>query len=353
MISYDVASFGAPLERVERPTPQPAGTEVLLKVLAAGVCHSDIHIRSGIYDLGGGKTLNMGQRGVKLPLTMGHETVGQVVALGPKVQGVAVGDRRLVFPWIGCGACAVCARGEENLCVRPSCLGVFAPGGYADHIVVPHPRYLLDIGDLKPEQAAPYACSGLTTFSALRKIDQRVLETEPVVIIGAGGLGLMCLTLYKAMGGSRALVVDIDAKKRDAALAAGARAVVDAAAPDAVKQLQAAAGSPIWAALDFVGSRQTAGIGFDCLVKGGKLIVVGLFGGDMTVSLPMFPLRAVSIQGSYVGNLAELRDLMALVKRTKVDLIPIATRPLDQAQKTLDDLEHGKLIGRTVLQPAF
>jgi propanol-preferring alcohol dehydrogenase len=200
MISYDVASFGAPLERVERPTPQPAGTEVLLKVLAAGVCHSDIHIRSGIYDLGGGKTLNMGQRGVKLPLTMGHETVGQVVALGPKAQGVAVGDRRLVFPWIGCGACAVCARGEENLCVRPSCLGVFAPGGYADHIVAPHPRYLLDIGDLKPEQAAPYACSGLTTFSALRKIDQRVLETEPVVIIGAGGLGLMCLTLYKAMG---------------------------------------------------------------------------------------------------------------------------------------------------------
>jgi propanol-preferring alcohol dehydrogenase len=148
-------------------------------------------------------------------------------------------------------------------------------------------------------------------------------------------------------------VVDIDAKKREAALTAGARAVIDAAAPDAVKQLQAAAGSPIWAALDFVGSRQTAGIGFDCLVKGGKLIVVGLFGGDITVSLPMFPLRAITIQGSYVGNLAELRDLMALVKRTKVDLIPIATRPLDQAQKTLDDLEHGKLIGRTVLQPAF
>jgi propanol-preferring alcohol dehydrogenase len=353
MISYDVARFGAPLERRERPTPQPAGTEVLLKVLAAGVCHSDIHIRAGEYDLGGGKTLKMGERGVALPLTMGHETVGAVVALGPQARGVAVGDRRLVFPWIGCGACAVCARGDENLCLKPRTLGVFAPGGYSDHIVVPDARYLLEIGELAPEHAAPYACSGVTSFSALRKIDPAILEREPIVIFGAGGVGLMCLSLYRALGGKHAIVVDIDPEKRAVAQKAGARAVVDGAAADAVKQIHTAAGGPVWAAIDFVGATRTASVGVDCLAKGGKLIVVGLFGGDITLSLPLIPLRAITIQGSYVGNLAEMRDLLALLRGGKVEPIPIACRALDQAQATLVDLEHGKLIGRTVLQPAF
>ncbi len=353
MISYDVARFGGPLQRAERPTPQPTGTEVLLKVLAAGVCHSDIHIRSGEYDLGGGRKLNMGERGVKLPLTMGHETVGEVVALGPNAKDVKPGDRRLVFPWIGCGACAVCARGDENLCTKPRSLGVFLPGGYADHIVVPHARYLLEIGSLTPAQAAPYACSGVTTFSALRKIDPAVLAREPIAIMGAGGLGLMCLTLLKAMGGRGAIVVDIDPKKREAAKQAGALAVIDGAAPDALKQLQEAAGGPLWAAIDYVGAPATAQLAVDALVKGGKLIVVGLFGGQIPLPLATLPLRAMTLQGSYVGNLAELRDLMALVLRSHVELIPIATRPLSEAQNTLLDLEHGKLIGRTVLEPAF
>ncbi len=353
MISYDVARFGAPLERCERPTPRPAGSEVLLKVLAAGVCHSDIHIRSGEYDLGGGKRLNMADRGVKLPLTMGHETVGEVVAVGPEAHGVRPGDRRLVFPWIGCGACAVCQRGDENLCTKPRSLGVFLPGGYADHIVVPHAKFLLEIGNLAPSQAAPYACSGVTTYSALRKIDPTALTREPIAIMGAGGLGLMCLTVLKALGGRGAVVVDIDAAKREAATAAGALAVVDGASPDAVKQLQDAAGGPLWAAVDFVGAPSTAQLALDCLVKGGRLIVVGLFGGAITLPLATLPLRAMTVQGSYVGNLRELTELMALVRRADIAPIPIATRGLEQAQAALVDLEHGRVTGRTVLEPRF
>ena len=107
MKSYDVAECGAPLKLFERPTPTPSGSEVLLRVLAAGVCHSDIHIWEGHYDLGGGKKLKLTERGVKLPLTMGHETVGTVVALGPDAKGAKIGDKRLVFPWLGCGSCAV------------------------------------------------------------------------------------------------------------------------------------------------------------------------------------------------------------------------------------------------------
>ena len=170
MKSYDVCECGAPLRLMERPTPKPTGTEVLLKVIAAGVCHSDLHIWEGHYDLGGGKVLKLADRGVKLPLTMGHENVGEVVAVGPDAKGVKVGDRRLVHPWLGCGECAVCKRGDEQLCRTAFSIGVFRSGGYADHLLVPHPRYLFDIGNVAPERAAPLACSGITTYGALKKV---------------------------------------------------------------------------------------------------------------------------------------------------------------------------------------
>jgi alcohol dehydrogenase, propanol-preferring len=350
MRSYDVAACGAPLKLFERPTPKPTGSEVLLRVLAAGVCHSDIHIWEGHYDLGGGKKLMLTERGMKLPLTMGHETVGEVVALGPEADGVEIGDKRLVFPWLGCGQCAVCRRGEEQLCLKPNFLGVFRNGGYADHIIVPHARYLLDIGGLKPTEAAPYACSGLTAFGALKRIGP-VLKEEPVVIIGAGGLGLMCLNLLKAMGGRGAIVVETDPVKREAAMKAGALAAIDGAAPDAVKQVTAAAGGGIWAAIDFVGASSTTKLAVDALTKGGKVIVVGLFGGDITLPLPFIPMRAMTIQGSYVGSLAEAKELLDLVARARVPAIPITTRPLDEADATLQALRAGKLIGRAVLTP--
>lgn len=350
MKSYDVAECGAPLKLFERPTPKPAGSEVLLRVLAAGVCHSDIHIWEGHYDLGGGKKLKLTERGVKLPLTMGHETVGEVVALGPEVKGANIGDKRLVFPWLGCGGCAVCRRGEEQLCLAPRFLGVFRNGGYADHILVPHARYLLDIGDMKPEEAAPYACSGLTAYGALQRVGA-VLKDEPVVIIGAGGLGLMCLGLLKAMGGKDAIVVDTDAGKRAAALKAGALAAIDGAATDAAKQVMTAAPNGVWAAIDFVGATSTAKLAVDSLTKGGKLVIVGLFGGDITLPLPFIPMRAMTIQGSYVGSLAEAKELLELVRRTRLSSIPITTRGLETADATLQDLRAGRVIGRAVLTP--
>src|SRR5665811_122677 len=116
MRSFQVCRCGEPMQFAERIDPKPAGSEVLLKVLAAGVCHSDLHIWEGFYDLGGGKILRLQDRGVKLPLTMGHENVGEVVAVGPRARGVKVGDKRLVYPWIGCGTCMVCKRGDEQLC---------------------------------------------------------------------------------------------------------------------------------------------------------------------------------------------------------------------------------------------
>ncbi len=217
MRSYDVTVFDAPLQRNDRPTPEPTGAEVLVKVTAAGVCHSDLHICEGFFDLGGGKKLDMGARGVNLPLTMGHEIAGEVVSAGPESEPVTPGRKVVVFPWIGCGQCPICQRGDEQNCSRPRSLGIYRGGGYATHVLVPHARYLLDSGNLTPEVAAPFACSGLTTYSALRKLDPRVLREEPILIIGAGGLGLMCLGIMKSLGAHGAIVADIDPGKRDAA----------------------------------------------------------------------------------------------------------------------------------------
>ncbi|MGO8917633.1 MAG: alcohol dehydrogenase [Stellaceae bacterium] len=351
MKSYDVVDFGAPLKPSEKPTPRPQGTEVLLRTLAAGVCHSDLHIWDGWYDLGGGKKLTVRDRGLVPPLTMGHEIVGEVVALGPDATGVKPGDKRLAHPWIGCGDCVVCRRGEEQLCAAPRFLGVQKPGGYADHVLVPHPRYLLDLGTLSPAQAAPFACSGITAFGALKRVGEAIFKEQPILVIGAGGLGLMCLALLKALGGRGAVVADIDPGKRAAALKAGAIGAVDAAAGDAVQQAQAAAKAPIGAAIDFVGASATARLGIDAIAKGGKYVIVGLFGGEITLSLPLLPMRAITVQGSYVGSLAEMRELLALVATDTVPSVPINERRLDQANAVLEDLKAGRIIGRAVLTP--
>src|SRR5882762_2770579 len=269
MKSFKVTDFNAPLMEVDQPTPQPSGTQVLVKVKAAGVCHSDLHIWEGGYDLGHGrKPLSLKDRGVSLPRTMGHETVGEVAAFGPDVTesdkgDLKIGDVALAYPWLGCGKCATCLAGEENMCLKPASLGVYCDGGYADHMTVPHPKYLLNLKGLDPITAAPYACSGVTTYSALKKVEKDF--GTPIVIFGAGGLGLMALSLLKAMGGKGAIVVDIDARKREAAEQAGALATVDGAAPDALEQLASKAGVPIKSVIDLVGNAATTQLRFDCL----------------------------------------------------------------------------------------
>ena len=241
MKSFQVADFNAPLKEVDAADAAAVGTQVLIKVKAAGVCHSDLHIWEGGYDLGHGrKPLSLKDRGVSLPRTMGHETVGEMVAFGPDVKAadkgeLKVGDVVLAYPWLGCGKCETCLGGDENMCLKPNSLGVYCDGGYADHMTVPHPKYLLDLKGLDPVTAAPYACSGVTTYSALKKVESHF--NTPIVIFGAGGLGLMALSLLKAMGGKGAIVVDIDARKREAAEQAGALATVDGKAPDALEQL--------------------------------------------------------------------------------------------------------------------
>jgi len=351
MKSYRLTAFEKPLELSNGAIPEPTGREVLLKVLATGICHSDVHLWEGFYNLGNGKKYPLEKGGVALPLTLGHEITGIVLRTGPEATNVTVGKSYLVFPWIGCGQCAMCAAGDEHLCGgKPLTLGIYRDGGFADHLLVPDARYLLALDGLDPVTTAPYACSGLTAYSALKKAGI-IIHSEPIVVIGAGGLGMMSIGLLKAMGGVGAVVVDLDEKKREAALAAGAKAVVDGSASDASNQISRAAGIRPRFVVDFVGSEQSAALAFNAVAKGGKIVIVGLFGGAAPWALPMFPLKAVTIQGSYVGNLAELRELLEMVRLKRIPPIPITRATLDQADAMLGSLRQGNVIGRVVLTP--
>jgi D-arabinose 1-dehydrogenase-like Zn-dependent alcohol dehydrogenase len=347
MRCYCVIHHGQPLELIEKPTPVPQGTEVLLKVNAAGLCHTDLHLWEGHYNLGGGKKLALADRGIKPPLTLSHEICGEVVSGG---SAELVGKTVLVHPWIGCGECAACKRGEENICIKPQSLGVVRPGGFAEYVIVPHPKYLVDITGIDPAEAAPLACAGVTTYSALKKFGKRIFE-DPVVIIGAGGLGLMAISILKAMGGKGAIVADIDPVKRDAALAAGALSVIDAKAADATQQIIAATSGGARAVLDLVGATPTVTLATASCARGGHIVICGLMGGGITLSLPIIPMRPLTIQGSYVGTVDELRDLVALVQKSKVISLPIRRRPLSEVNAALEELHHGKVVGRTILVP--
>jgi D-arabinose 1-dehydrogenase-like Zn-dependent alcohol dehydrogenase len=349
MLSYDVTEWGKTLQKAVRETPKPAGTEVLLKLKYCGVCHSDVHIRDGYFDLGGGKRLHMTERGINLPVTLGHEPYGTVVAAGPQASDAPLGEDRLVCPWIGCGTCARCREGRDNHCMTPRFVGVQRAGAYADHLLIPHPRYLVDASGIDPAWAATLACSGLTTYSAVSKLDP-IPKDEWVAVMGAGGLGLMAMGMLRAFGHERIVAVDIDASKLEAARAAGAAAAVDGRDPEAARKLQEVAGGPIYGAVDLVGATATASLALSGLRKGGRLILVGLYGGEISLSLVTTIQRALTIQGSYVGTVAELKEVVALARAGKLKPIPIEKRPLAEVSRTLDQLKAGTVVGRVVAQ---
>ncbi|MDH3443612.1 MAG: alcohol dehydrogenase catalytic domain-containing protein, partial [Deltaproteobacteria bacterium] len=221
MLSYDVVEWGKPLIRTQRETPQPSGTEVLLRLKYCGVCHSDVHIRDGYFDLGGGRRLHMTDRGMNLPATLGHEPLGTVIAAGPDAGDLPLGQDCLVYPWTGCGVCERCREGLDNYCMAPRMIGIQRRGGYADHLIIPHPRYLVNAGGVEPAWAATLSCSGLSTYSALAKL-KPIPPNEWVGVMGAGGLGLSAIAMLRALGHERIVAVDIDTRKLATAEKGGA-----------------------------------------------------------------------------------------------------------------------------------
>jgi alcohol dehydrogenase/propanol-preferring alcohol dehydrogenase len=347
MKAWAIVESGQPLELLEFPTPVPQGSEVLVEVTHAGVCHSDLHLWKGEYNLGGGKVLKLSDRGVVLPRAPGHEIAGKVVAFGPDATGVAIGDQRVVYPWLGCGECPACHAEEDNMCLKQRSLGVVQHGGFGSHVVVPHPRYLVDAVGVDPALGATYACSGITTYNAISKV-LPLSPSTPVVLIGAGGVGLMAIAMLQALGHEAIFTIDIAADKRAAAEAAGATAI-DGAADGLVERVFAATGGPVAAVFDFVNNSATAANGMAMLDKGGKLVMVGVSGGELTLSLAGMVFRAYSVLGSNTGSLKDLRAVVKLAQEGKLKPTPVTLCSKDHANEALLELKAGHVTGRTVL----
>ncbi len=354
MKSQAIVAYGQPLQEIVSDIPAPTGTQVVVKITHSGVCHSDVHLQDGHVDLGDGDKIDW-SRGRTLPHTLGHEIEGTLSAVGPEAQalldGRKIGDRFVVFPWIGCGECSTCRRDQEHICSKPRQLGIQVAGGYSEYVLVPHPKYLLDATGVPEGLAATYMCSGITAFSALKKA-RDVGPGDAILIVGLGGVGMMGLQFARAMfPQARILGADIDEKKLEAAKAAGAHAVYNSKDAAALKQLKLDTDGGAAYAVDFVGSTPSFNFANGAIRRGGGIIIVGLFGGKMGMPIPMFPSRPFSIAGSYTGSLGETIEMMELVRAGKISPIPIEKRPLSDANRTLDQLREGAIVGRVVLKP--
>ena len=351
MRAWAVVEAEKPLQELELPTPEPQGAQVLVEVTHCGVCHSDVHFWEGYLDLGGPEKTPISAMGLKPPLTLGHEIFGTVAALGPDAagKGVKVGDKRIVFPWVGCGECELCLNEEDNMCPKGAAIGVRASGGFGSHVVVPHPRHLIDPGDLAPGVAATYACSGLTVYSAIQKVMPQPADA-PIVVIGAGGLGLSAIEMLKALGHRNIISVDVAEEKRQAALKAGATKVVDGSGEGVADRIKEAAGGPVPAIIDVVNSTATAANDIAALGRGGKVVLVGMFGGRLNMPLMTITSQALTIRGNFVGNPKEMREVVALARAGKLKPIPVQLRPKSEATRTLQELRDGKITGRVVLE---
>ncbi|MBP2326046.1 propanol-preferring alcohol dehydrogenase [Kibdelosporangium banguiense] len=340
-----LTAWGTPPRLVDLEVPVPQGTEVLIAVEAAGICHSDLHVIDA----------DAGKMPYSVPFTLGHEVAGHVVAVGPAATGIEIGTRVAVYgPW-GCGRCRRCAVGHDNYCDRRSELawsgaGLGRDGGMADHLLVPAPRHLVPIGDLDATQAAPLTDAGLTPYHAIAGLSGKLREGTTVAVIGVGGLGHLAVQILRAVTPSRVLAVDIREDALELAHLSGAD-MTTLTKPDTSEVLRAATGGTgVDAVFDFVGSDATLALGARTLRAGGDLVVLGSAAGRLTISKPgpLPPGAALSLP--FWGTRPELHNVIALAQagslRVETELFSLSA-----AGEALRRLRAGRIRGRAVLVP--
>jgi propanol-preferring alcohol dehydrogenase len=349
----------APLEIISKETPKPRGSQVLVRVQACGVCHSDIHLWEGGYDGPDGEFLKATDRGVGYPLIPGHEIAGEVAEVGEEAASLDLfkkNSKVLVYPWLGEGMCPACREGNENLCDRPRSLGIYNDGGYSEYVLVPSYRYLLNItddidtGSFDANTACTLTCSSMTAYGAINNANLRPYDTA--VIIGAGGLGLMAIQLAKAITGSTVIAMDLDDNKLKAAKENGADFIVNSKKENAViAVMEATQKLGADAVIDFVNSSKSTEVDMQLLRKRARLVLVGLYGGALNLNLISLPTRAYKLIGSYTGNIAQLAELVSLARRGVIKPLVSDKFKLEQATEALSKLKEGKVMGRGVINP--
>lgn len=327
---------GGSVKLVQLPNPQPGADEILVQVLAAGVCHTDLHLLDEV------------KSGETTPLVPGHEIAGRVSKIGADVYTTSVGDRVVIHFEQPCGQCRQCKRRRTNLCEKGHSLGFDVPGGYAEFVVAKQGTVLPLPPNLDMALAAPLGCSGATAYRAVVALGQAD-EEDLVVIIGAGGVGLSAIQIAKVQG-ARVVAVEPREEARKAALDSGATAAVSPKdASKSVEDLASNAGADV--AIDFVGTRAAFDLGRSVLGFGGRFVAVAP--GDESISVTANDLvdGGKSYLGSYSSTMADLARVLALAEAGR--LRPVVTRraPLADAAQVLEELRAGKIVGRAVLFP--
>ncbi|MFE1322373.1 NAD(P)-dependent alcohol dehydrogenase [Kitasatospora phosalacinea] len=344
MKAVQYRTVGGHPEVVTVPDPEPGPGQVLLKVTAAGVCHSDIAVMSWPAE----------QLPFPLPLTLGHEGVGTVAALGAGVTGLTEGESVAVYgPW-GCGSCAKCAEGKENYCLRAGSLGIMppglgAPGAMAEYMLVDDPRHLVPLGDLDPVRTVPLTDAGLTPYHAIKRSLPKLVPGSTAVVIGTGGLGHVAIQLLRAMTAARVVALDVTEEKLALARAVGAHEAVlsDGAAAGKVRELTAGLGAQ--AVFDFVGAPPTTALAGQLAAVEGDVTIVGIGGGTLAVGFGALPYE-VSVTSPYWGSRSELVEVLDLARAGAVD-VHVETYGIDEAPLAYERLHAGKVNGRAVILP--
>lgn len=346
--SYESISIGRPgkTELVEIPTPKPDDDEVLIRVQAAGVCHSDLHIIH-----------SPAEAGFPLPMTLGHEIAGTIESLGSGVKGFKIGQAVVVYGIIGCGRCSACLRGKENQCrLKPlGGIGLSRDGGVAEFVVVPATQ-LLSAEGIDPVQAAPLTDAGLTPFHAVEVSRENLRPGAWCVVIGAGGLGHMALQILRVTSGARVIVLDTDEKARENAKALGAEFAFpsDGSVVERIRELvgQAPGGADV--VLDFVGIQPTLEIARKVVATGGNLTIIGLGAGVLkvvpTVGSDLLVPAETKIEMPFWGTKAELLDVLDLGRHKMIE-VQTQTFQLDQAPEVYERVENRQIRGRAVILP--
>jgi propanol-preferring alcohol dehydrogenase len=340
MLAARLHVLGEPLTIENLALPEPTGTQIRVRVAGCGMCHTDLHIARGEMTR------------VELPLTLGHEIGGWIDAIGPTAgdllhrAGLAAGDAVLVFGGWGCEECAECRAGEEQRCATSRSPGFQLDGGYAEAVLVPHPRHLVALGDLDPVRAAPLADAGVTPFRAVRRAEPWLKAGARVLVIGAGGLGQFAIQYLRGRPGLRIAVAEPNPDRRTLATELGADAALDVAEAPSVRD---ALGGEANAVFDFVGSDATLALASAVVDDDGLVMLVGEGGGHLAFGFDA-PLESWITTTAW-GSLAELRAVVELATTGRLTWT-VETLPLADAQAGLDRLAGGSVTGRLVLVPA-
>jgi len=322
------------VEDVERPVPGEG--EVLIKVEASGVCHSDLHVAEGDWKQFAGIT--------KLPLIVGHEVAGKVVEVGPGVRELKIGDR-VGVPWIywTCGECEFCREGNENLCVKQKITGVTVNGGYAEFIKAPASHATRIPDAVSSVQAAPLFCAGVTVYRAIMQAKPQ--RGQRLAVFGVGGLGHLAIQIAVHLG-LEVSAVDVADDKLALAKSLGAVNAFNAATANVVKEIRRLGGAHI--VLVTSGSKAAYDTAVYCLRPTGTLLAVGLPANEISFPAIMMAAGEVNIKASAVGTREDLKQVLALAAAGKLHC-QVAARPLADVNAVFEDMRAGKIAGRVVL----